>query len=205
MDESSPVTQWIERARMGDQAAMEELWRHYFARLARLARSRMALMSRGVYDEEDAALSAMHSFFRGMREDRFPQLNDRQNLWRLLVVIASRKVSRRREQQGTLKRGGDGQPAASLDPAQIANLIDHEPTPDFVAEMMDDLQARLDLLPDQTLRRIALLTMDGLSQAEIAETMRCTVRTIRRRQEAIRAVWEDADPDLSNPASVRSG
>lgn len=208
MDDNNPVTKWIELARAGSDEAVGELWRHYFAKLTRLARNRMALLSRGVYDEEDAALSAMHSFFRGARDGRFPQLNDRDNLWRLLVVITSRKVSGRRQIEGAQKRGGsaneDSTPIVTYSQPDMLEVIGREPTPDFVAEMFDDLQARLQLLPDQTLRRIALLTMDGLTQTEIATALNCTVRTIRRKQDAIRAVWEDSDPGLGETPDVRS-
>lgn len=189
MHDPEPVTHWLSRARAGDEEALRKLWRHYFQRLARLARGRMAVLSRSVYDEEDAALSAMHSFFRGMKEDRFPQLDGRHNLWRLLVVIVSRKISRRRQMATAGKRGGD----ATTD-AGLLDALDREPTPDFVAEMLDDLQQRLASLPDHGLRRIALFTLDGLTQAEIAQAMNCTVRTIHRKLDTIRAVWEDAPP-----------
>jgi ECF sigma factor len=36
-------------------------------------------------DEEDVVQNAFHSFFQGLARGRFPQLNDRDNLWRLLV------------------------------------------------------------------------------------------------------------------------
>ena len=36
--------------------------------------------------------NAFHSFFRGVAAGRFPQLDDRDNLWRLLVVITARKA-----------------------------------------------------------------------------------------------------------------
>lgn len=203
MNDLNPITQWLERARRGDDDAAAQLWRHYFARVTRLARGRMAAMSRAVYDEEDAALSAMHSFFRGMHEERFPQLTDRHNLWRLLSIITARKVHHRRRAVGALKRGADADGAVA-EPAgdwELLNIIDHEPTPDFVAEMLDALQTRIDLLPDATLRRIALLTLDGFTQIEIAKQLSCTVRTIHRKLEAIRSVWEEAD---FNAGSVRS-
>ena len=49
-------------------------------------------MPRVAADEEDVALSAFDSFCRGAQRGRFPQLDDRDNLWRLLVVITSRKA-----------------------------------------------------------------------------------------------------------------
>ena len=43
-------------------------------------------------DEEDIVQNAFHSFFQGVANGRFlSQLDDRDNLWRLLVVITARK------------------------------------------------------------------------------------------------------------------
>ena len=42
-------------------------------------------------DEEDVALSAFQSFYQGIARGRFPQLEDRDNLWRLLITITARK------------------------------------------------------------------------------------------------------------------
>ena len=42
-------------------------------------------------DEEDVALSAFDSFCRGAEQGRFPQLDGRDDLWHLLVVITVRK------------------------------------------------------------------------------------------------------------------
>jgi hypothetical protein len=47
---------------------------------------------RGMADEEDVALSAFDSFCRGAEQGRFPQLSDRDDLWRLLFVITERKA-----------------------------------------------------------------------------------------------------------------
>jgi hypothetical protein len=49
----------------------------------------MAVARRRAADEEDVVQDAFHSFFRGVSAGRFPQLNDRDNLWRLLVAICN--------------------------------------------------------------------------------------------------------------------
>src|SRR5262249_36398416 len=57
-------------------------------------------------DEEDVALSALASFCRGAEQGRFPRLEDRDDLWALLVVIAARKAVDLRQREGRQKRGG---------------------------------------------------------------------------------------------------
>src|SRR5262249_49366796 len=86
------VTDWIDRLKIGDPAAAQQLWQSYFQRLHRIARKKLQGTPRRVADEEDVALSAFDSFCRGAEQGRFPQLTDRDDLWRLLVTITARKA-----------------------------------------------------------------------------------------------------------------
>jgi DNA-directed RNA polymerase specialized sigma24 family protein len=86
------VTQWIARLSHGDQRAAQILWEKYFDRLVRYARRKLDGMPCRAADEEDVALSAMHSFCRGMVNHRFDDAINRDNLWKLLVTITARKV-----------------------------------------------------------------------------------------------------------------
>jgi len=104
MPNDDPITHWIRQLEQADQAAAQDLWNHYCARLCALARSKLTPDTRRVYDEEDAALSAFHSLCQRMAEGRFPGLNDRHDLWRVLVVITSRKVSLRHRHDRQEKR-----------------------------------------------------------------------------------------------------
>src|SRR5262245_3600822 len=92
-DEGS-VTRWIGDLRAGDPVAASQIWSRYFDGLVRLARQKLAALPHvgAAEDEEDAALSAFQSLCAGMAEGRFERLKDREDLWRLLVVITIRKV-----------------------------------------------------------------------------------------------------------------
>ncbi len=84
------VTHWLGALQAGDTAAAQPLWDRYFAQLVRLARARIRATVGGAADAdgEDAALSAFDSFCTGIARGRFPQLSDRDDLWRLLVVTS---------------------------------------------------------------------------------------------------------------------
>src|ERR1700730_12791590 len=92
MASDQSISHWIGQLQSGDPAAAQQLWEHYFRRL--LARARKRLKGRPLRgaDEEDVALSAFDSFCRGAEQGRFPQLVDRDDLWRLLLVITERKA-----------------------------------------------------------------------------------------------------------------
>src|SRR3954471_4569539 len=102
------VTRWIGDLQGGGDSAAQHLWERYFHRLVHLARARLHATRRAgaIEDEEDAALSAFDSFCRGAAAGRLPRLADRDDLWRLLVVITVRKVLAQLQRQGARKRGG---------------------------------------------------------------------------------------------------
>ncbi len=75
------------RLEAGDDLAAARLWNAYFDRLVHLAHGRLQAKYQKVVDAEDIALSAFHSFCRGVENKKFPALSDSHGLWRLLVSI----------------------------------------------------------------------------------------------------------------------
>src|SRR4051794_22257712 len=104
MPERESVTQWVQRLQAGDRAAAQRLWEGYFRRLVGLARKRLGGMPRRAADEEDVALSAFDSFCRGAEQGRFPQLEDRDDLWQVLVLLTARKAADLAQHEGRDKR-----------------------------------------------------------------------------------------------------
>src|SRR6516164_1255619 len=98
------VTAWIEQLKAGDAAAAAPLWQGYFRRLVGLARQRLGAAPRRAADVEDVALSAFDSFCRGAAAGRFPRLDDRDDLWALLVTITARKAAEQVRRERRLKR-----------------------------------------------------------------------------------------------------
>src|SRR5215211_2053739 len=93
MDAKEPVTDWLRQVRDGRPGeATHNLWEHYFQRLVTLARQKLRGLPRRAADEEDVALSAFHSFCRAVRGDAFPRLDDREDLWQVLVTLTLRKA-----------------------------------------------------------------------------------------------------------------
>jgi DNA-directed RNA polymerase specialized sigma24 family protein len=197
------VTRWIGGLKGGDPAAAQSLWARYFDRLVRLARKRLACRPGGVEDEEDAALSAFDSFCAGLARGQFAELADRDDLWKLLVVITARKASAQADRRRALKRGGNW---TRVDPAHaglgdasqagdgvLAELVAREPTPEFAAMVAEETRRLLGRLEDEQLRRIALDRMEGYTTDEIGERLGCARRTVARRLELIRQIWSEVE------------
>jgi DNA-directed RNA polymerase specialized sigma24 family protein len=197
MDPHGSVTQWIAELRAGEvDLAHQEIWRRYFRRLMALAELKLGSAPRGAADEEDVALSALRSFFSGVARDRYPQLEDRHNLWSLLAKITACKAINQRKQQLALKRGGGklrneaalGEDASGNE-MQLADLVEEELTPDFIVAVNEECQLLMNRLPDDQFRRIARLKLEGFTNAEIAADLDVVERTIERKLEIIRNIW----------------
>jgi DNA-directed RNA polymerase specialized sigma24 family protein len=190
------ITRCVAELKDGNREAARVLWERYFAQLVRVARQRRGLAWCGgaEADEEDAALSAFASFCAGAVDGQFPRMNDREELWRLLVVIAARKVGDQLDRARAQKRGGNRnrvEPAS--DRAWVAELpaaFSREPTTEAAAIVAEETDRLLDRLGDETLQSIALWRMEGHAVEEIAQRLGCTRRTVTRKVEMIRNAWK---------------
>ena len=198
MDNPGSVTTWAGLLRQGDQGAAQRLWERYYARLLELAQAKMRGLPKRVADEEDVALSAFHAFLRAAAAQRLPKLQDRDDLWRTLMLITAGKAVDERRRQKSQKRGGNhvilGTPAMqdSVDWAALEMVIGAEPDPAFAAEVMEQFRGLLSRLADDGLREIAQLKLEGYTNDEIAVRLGCSPRSVTRRLTVIRRVWEAA-------------
>src|SRR5262249_58640450 len=169
------VSYWIGRLKEGERAAVQRLWEGYFRRLVGLVRARLRSAPRSLAaDEEDVALSAFDSFCRAAEQGRFPRLQDRDDLWQLLVVIAVRKATNQAKHERRKKRGGGKVVHASALPSGdegdgplFADLIGRQPDPALDAEVADEWQRLLESLGDRELTQVALWKLEGHTHAEI--------------------------------------
>lgn len=195
-DES--VSQWLQLLQEGESAAAQPLWERYFRRLVGLARVKLRDQPRRVADEEDVALSAFASFCRGAEAGRFPQLSDRDDLWRLLVTVTERKALNLVRDQNRQKRGGGAvqgesalHPCDASTPRGLDTVAGREPTPEFAAQVAEQCRRLLELLDDNELRSIAIWKMECETVPQIADRLGCAVTTVERRLRLIRRIWEE--------------
>jgi DNA-directed RNA polymerase specialized sigma24 family protein len=189
-DITGSVTNWLRDLERGCDDAAAALWNRYFASILAIARARLSSADRRVADEEDIAVSVFDILCRGKIEGRFPQLQDRDDLWRLLVVITHQKSIDRHRHATRQKRGG-GKPEVSIEAPMVvlAQITSQAPTPDFLLMMEDEYQRLLGLLRNVQLRQIAISKMDGVPNKDIAKAQKVSVRTIERKLRLIQEKW----------------
>jgi DNA-directed RNA polymerase specialized sigma24 family protein len=191
------VTTWLLKLGNGSESAAQAIWEKYFDRLVRLARKKLEGLPLRAVDEEDVALSAMDSFCRAVAAGRYPQLKDRDDLWRLLVTITSHKAVNQFRRARAAKRGSGHVRGDSVfvvnDPADtppgIDQLLGTEPTPELAVMMAETCEELLSQLGDETLSKIAQLKLEGYTNGEIANDLGCTERSVERKLARIRKIW----------------
>ena len=182
------------------EVAARLVWGRYFKELLTLARNHLSARIRCREDEEDILQSMYKSFYIRQRRGDF-DLANRDELWNLLVRITLRKArnTANRHLQGKRDvRREDPEAAADRSggdlPGTILDQIDSDgPTPAEAALLNEALERRFEMLKDPALRQIALWKLEGSTNAEIAERLQCTLRTVERKLERIRAYWGSGD------------
>ena len=190
---------WVANLKNGDGEAQSKLFHRYFECMSRYSERRLTRASKRIAGGEDVALSAINSFINGVKADRFPKLQSDTDLWKLLVVISSRKAMRYNERQHAEKRGGGQVRGESVfmtpgdQSAQFALAEAAQAPEDFEQALEASAEELLARLDDESLKTIVLLKMQGLENDEVAKHLGCVPRTIRRKLELIRSCWEGSD------------
>lgn len=189
------ITHWIEGAKQGEEKAYNALWERYYDRLVRFARGKLANNRRRAADEEDVAQSAFKSFCLAARGGRFPDLKDREGLWKLLLKLTARKAVDLMRYNNRQKRRVLGEsvlisPGDDAEGQGLARVIGDEPTPEFAAMVTDEFRRLIEVLGENELRKVALLKLEGLGNEEMASRLGCSLRTVERQLQLIRKKWE---------------
>jgi DNA-directed RNA polymerase specialized sigma24 family protein len=194
MSEESSDTYVVCHLQMGEAVAQQKVWAHYYGRLTVIARA--VLRRRGarlrVADEEDVVLSVFDSVFRRAKRGEYPNLSNRSDLWRLLLVVTKRKVANLIRNESAQKRGGghvrrDFVRGAAHDTASPAmdRLALRSPPGMRANALMTSVEELLESA-DGNLKKVAVLRLQGYKNTEIAERLGCSLATIERRMARIR-------------------
>ena len=114
----------------------------------------------------------------------------------LVAITAHKGVDQIRHENRKKRRvtsPSDASPLPHNGGEPISKIISDQPTPEFAAQMAEQLEMllkRLDGADDPDLKQIALAKMLGESTADIATRLGCVRRTVERKLLLIRRLWE---------------
>ena len=192
--EKGSVSQHLSALRIGDSLAQQRLWDRYMERLVKLASRKL----RGAHGldagAEDAVIQAYHEFLDGVPDGRFSKLQDRDDLWQVLVMLTNRRSTDILRKAGARKRGSgkvsvQSNLTSSTPSSDFEQVVSGEPSPEFAALMNEEVIERLSELDSEELRTIALQRMKGYGNEEIAKSLGKALRTIERKVGIIRDQW----------------
>ena len=174
-----------------DDSAAQAIWERYFEKLLPIARSKLASVNDPSIDEEDLLVSVFDRLFRAIREKRFAKLEDRHDLWQILLMLTERKAidkirsarSARRSAHLTIRE------SEIADLANLKELIEREPAPEFVAQFNDSLEWALRQIRDETAREVAILKLEGNTISEMASKLGVCLSTVDRKLRIVKEVW----------------
>jgi DNA-directed RNA polymerase specialized sigma24 family protein len=186
------VTDWLDQLKAGDRDdAVARLWERYFSQLVRHARQHLS-GRRAVADGEDVALVAFDAFVRAVDAGRFPKLDDRSDLWAVLLRMTANKARNAIRDENRERRGGGlmWHGIAETDSATSGVPVPSvDPDPADAAALAEGAEELLRALNCEELRQIALLAMEGWTNAEIGATIGKSVAAVERKRRLIRDIW----------------
>lgn len=197
-NEMGSVTALFSQLKNCDAAALSEVWRRFFPRMASLARTTLSPIVKSGTDPEDVAQSAFVSFWQALDRGREFDFADRDDLWRLLALITARKSHNASRHARAQKRGGgktrnESELSATRDEGsapRLDQLLAGMAPPEF------DLGCEEMLLSlDESDRAVAILRLNGYSTAEIAILTDRSPRSVQRILDSVRERWKKLHDD----------
>jgi DNA-directed RNA polymerase specialized sigma24 family protein len=191
-----------------DEAAAQHLFERYFMPVCQAVRATLGPHRKMPADSDDVALEALAAIFESIARDDDGRIATRADLERLLFSIARRRaVTLLRYTGARLRR--DPRTDDSVAPVPVAvvpraasldEALSREVGPEASAVLAEQLERLLNVLVDEhpqgsdVLRRVAEWKLAGYSNQEIADLLRCGLRTVERRLNDIREIWEVLAP-----------
>ena len=190
------VTEVLKQLQAGESAAGREIWQRYVFRLIRLRRRGLRGIPRRASDAEDVAIMAFEAFLRGVANGRYERLDNRDDLWQILVMLTERRSIEMLRYELADRRGGGknrGESAFEEMGGSAHRGLDQiaDPSPAAVEQFTLGVRMLLEQLNDETLCKVAIGKLEGYTNQEIGQKLGIALRSVERKLRAIRHKWKD--------------
>ena len=191
--EPGSITQWLQRLHSGEADAAKEIWNRYYPRVVRLAALQLIKSDDRSIDEEDVAQSTFRTVYLAVMNGKYPDIEDRRDLWRLLLVSTLNRVRRHHRDSHTLKRSVNELVTQDQSRRRLIMEISGPEAQAEMADLIETLFRRLDQEdPTGELRQIALLKLEEHSASAIARRLKRRKNHVLQRIRLIRILWEES-------------
>jgi RNA polymerase sigma factor (sigma-70 family) len=188
--EPGSITQWLSKLQTGQSQAAEPIWERYQAKLVAIASKQLEENPDPSVDGEDLVQSAFLNVCLAVRSGKYPDIDNRKDLWGLLYIATVNRIRQHYRQQNALKRSHLSSVQA-IDPAILEEL--QSPFAQAqAADLLEYLLSRLDLEdPSHALRKIALLYLEEHSASSIAKMLHKRKTSVLISLRLIRSIWQE--------------
>ena len=192
VEDTGSVSNWLKELKIGDQNAVEAIWNRYYQRVVEFAIQKMKMNPDRAVDGEDIAQLTMHRFCLNATSGNYPDLDDRQQLWDLLVVYTLNRIRKHLRECNRTKRSGMHRVVFEFKRSQVLQDLRSPEAPTIMADMVQSWLDRLDREdPSGQLKQIAIWSMEDISGTEIARIMKKRKSAILQQIRLIRLLWEE--------------
>jgi RNA polymerase sigma factor (sigma-70 family) len=182
------VTEWLNQIqRASDPEAFAFLFERYLQQVTHMASHRLPARLKPIVDGDDIAAEVFVELNKGLQEGRFQQMQDRRDLWQVLIMLSERRAIAWQRRQQRQKRGGEnvvGESAIAGDDSAampFSRFAGSEPSPEDATVLAETLRMFLQNLPNDQYRSIAADWLTGFTQQEISARTNVTLTTVERR------------------------
>lgn len=188
------VSYWLKELKTGDSLAVEAIWYRYYQRVVELASRKMKVNPDRAVDGEDIAQLAMHRFCTNATLGCYPNLDDREQLWDLLVVFTLNRIRKHLRACNRLKRSGQHSQVFEFSQLEVLKDLQTPEAPTIMADMVDAWLNRLDQEdPSGQLKQIAIWSMDGISGSDVARILKKRKSFVLHQIRLIRLLWVECE------------
>jgi len=186
------ISQWLHRLKAGDRSATEAIWSRFYPKLVRLANTKLSKNPDPAIGGEDIAQSSFRNVCQGVLDGRYPQLDNREDFWKLLFVSTANRICSHFRSCGSMKRNGVIRDSLDSIDEELLKQLNSQEAQTELADLIEHLLRKLDSEDlSGELRQIALLFLDEHSASWIAKTLHRRKTNILQKIRWIRAIWEE--------------
>ena len=192
MAHDGSVSRYIKELKEGSAQAEDALFGQYLTELTNLAIANMKHLfgeRSAALDPEIAAQSALRSMLQRIKGGKEEQLSDRNQLLGFLVSKLRHKIIDQWRTESAKKRS---EGLVKADSEVIAQARSPRPSPEDAVRLQELLIHAMSILPNDDVRHIAILELEGYTDTEIGTLTGRSIRGVQLKLRLIRAIWQES-------------
>jgi DNA-directed RNA polymerase specialized sigma24 family protein len=187
-----PITEYLQALKAGDADSLNDILNAYWCQLVTHCDARLSRQLKTQQEGQDFAIQAFQNLAEGIKRGRWPRLENRTDLWQVLLQAANCRIRDFVRQQMATKRGGQLQRLGTGPNSPATGLVDLDQFPArdaFAADAEQLVQLMLELshrLRGMTTHvRILVDHLNNYTNQEIAIRHEISSRTVRRKLDEV--------------------